>query len=308
MKTRISTCGPRSLLTTRRQSAAFTLVEMLVAVTILSLMLLSLASMMGFVTRAWINGVATVDNFNKARQALSVLDRDIQMMVLRRDLPAFVDSGGLNACAFYTNVEGNPGQDMRTLSLVQYSLVTSATSSVLQRQNYGMSYPSVTGSVSLTGTPTLATFGTGSLTVPANSSSQTDNVATGVIAFQIQFIDGTGTVQPLPLGKKSNPFTYDFTYPGDPTSDRVAIVSLVVMSNAAYNLAIQMGNLTTLAGPTSTLFSSDPPTDPYQTYSQAWNNARNSPSAAFLALPAPIRSGIQVYERRIPLPVTTPSS
>ena len=280
---------------------------MLVSITVLSIMLLSLASMMGFVTRIWISGVGTVDNYNKARAAMSVLDRDIQMMVLRRDLPAFVDGTGVNtACQFYTNVEGNPGQDMRTISLVQYSLVKSPTSSILLRQNYGMSYPSATGTVSLTGTPSLGTTG---LTAPAASTLQTDNVATGVVAFQWQFVDGTGTIlnPPYPLTGSGSattfPFKYDFVYPGDTTNPHVVVVGIVVMSNAAYNLAVQLGDL---AQVTSYFGSVTPSTG--QTYSQAWNVARNSPTGAFLGLPLPIRSGIQVYERRVPLPVTTPSS
>jgi prepilin-type N-terminal cleavage/methylation domain-containing protein len=278
------------------RKAGFSLVELLVAMTVLSFVLIVLASMMGVVANIWTNGIGAVDNFTKARVMLSLLDRDIQMMVLRRDVAAFVDSTGANpACAFYSNVQGYPGTDARTLSLVQYTLATTATSSALQRLSYGMNYSSSSSVVPTTGT----TANLSQLTSLTNL--QTETLATGVVAFQWQFVDGTGTIQ---APTATSPF-YNFNTPGSTTNPRVVIVSLAVLTNSAYNFAIQTGKLSQLTDGTSTFQTAAPSN---QTYSQVWNNFLNSPNATFMALPMPIRAGVQVFERHIPLPVTTPTS
>jgi prepilin-type N-terminal cleavage/methylation domain-containing protein len=274
--------------------AGFTLIELLVSMTILSIILIALGSATGYVSRLWLNGVGAMDNFTKARVVLTLLDRDIQMMVLRRDLAAFVDSSTPPnpACAFYTNVQGSPGTDTRAISLVQYRLATPATTPTLQRLNYGMNFLNTASAV----TPTVSTA---SLTQLGNSNVQPETVFTGIIRFQIQFLDGTGAIQP----------TYSFTYsqPLPPANSRTVIVSMLVLSNPAYKLATQGGGtwMSSLAND-----SADFPTTALtnQTYSQVWNASLNSPSATLLSLPLAIRSGIQVFERHIPLPITTPSS
>ncbi len=133
------------LLRLRPRMSGFTLVELLTALVILTIMLLALTTTIGFVSRAWQEGISFLDNYSKARVMLNLLDRDIQLMIIRRDTAAFADGSGTPACAFYTSVMGSPGAasarvDGRTISLVQYQLATTTTSSVLQRLNYGMNF------------------------------------------------------------------------------------------------------------------------------------------------------------------------
>ena len=278
---------------------AFTLVEMLVSVAVLSLMLAGVAVATSFVSSVWINGVGMMDNFTKARVALTLLDRDIQMMVLRRDVAAFpVGTSGNSTCAFYANVQGNPGQgltvpDTRTVSLVQYQLdpSTETTAPTLERLNYGMNFLVSNGA-----TPSLATPMANGLTPPGNARLQTETVFNGVVLFQVQFVDGTGAIQPA--------YNYSTTqfYPVPPSNSRSVIASMLVLNNAAYNLAVnRTGTISTLQG----LFSSLPVNT---TYSQYWNSVLAAPPPAFYTLPPVIRSGLQVFERHIPLPMTTPSS
>jgi prepilin-type N-terminal cleavage/methylation domain-containing protein len=308
--------------------SGFTLVELMVALAVLTIMLIGLASAMGLVSRLWVSGASETDNFTKAHVVLNLLDRDIQMMVLRRDLAAFVDqngnavdSNGNPICAFYTNIAGNPGTDSRTLSLVQYLLSTPTTTPTLQRLNSGMNFSTSSGS-----TPTVGT--TGSLSPPANATLQTDTVFTGIIRFQIQFVDGTGTFLIPPYiptsstGTVAGPFTYDFIKPADTSNPRAVVVSMLVLSNSAYTIATQSGS-TTIAklladfpvgtsaslptGMISTTINGN--TYPAETYAQYWDSILN-PATGTLdpTLPGPVRSGIQVFERHISLPVTTPSS
>jgi prepilin-type N-terminal cleavage/methylation domain-containing protein len=300
---------PRSVL----GKNGFTLVEILVSISVLSVLLVGMASVTNFVAQTWLAGVNSNDNFTKGRVVLNLLDRDIQMMVLRSDLPAFVDASGNPAPAFYTNVEGNQGTDAgntRSVSLVQYLLASSTTAPTLQRINCGMNF--------LPGSGITPTIGASSLTQLGNVNAQTDTVFKGIIHFQIQFIDGSGTILTPPYSLSSTPpassspptaptpFWFDYANPSGSYNPRVAVVSMVVLSNSAYDLAKQDGTVM------SHLLADFPTTAPTnQTYSEVWNNVLNPSTGTFDAsLPAPLREsgGIQVFERHVPLPLITPSN
>jgi prepilin-type N-terminal cleavage/methylation domain-containing protein len=286
-----------------RGKFGFTLIEILVALSILSLILVGMATVTEFVAKTWLTGANATDNFTKGRVVLSLLDRDVQMMVLRPDLPAFVDASGNPACAFYTNVEGNPGGDTgnaRSVSLVQYLLSNPTSAPTLQRVNYGMNYLTASGA-----TPAIGS--TGSLTQLGNANAQTETVFTGIIRFEIQFIDGSGTILTPPYTLSSTPptadnpptgptpFWFDSANPGGSYNPRVVVVSMVVLSQGAYNLLAD--------------FPTTPPTN--QTYSQVWEKILDPSSGTFGSnLPQPLRDqgGVQVFERHIPLPFITPSN
>jgi prepilin-type N-terminal cleavage/methylation domain-containing protein len=287
--------------------AAFTLVELLVAMAVLSIMLIGMAVTLAFVARVWTAGVGTVDNLTNARMMLSLMDRDVQMMVLRRDLGAFVDSSGKRAFAFYTKVQGSPGTDTRAVSLVQYLLnpATVTTAPVLWRTNYGMNFATASGVTAAVGATSV---------LPTNNTTQTDSL-NGVVQFQYQFIDGTGalltpaytltstppsTSSPPPgaIPPATIPFWYDYSVPGASYNPRVVVVSMVVLNNSAYNLAVKTGTMPIVVS----CFSTSSPGN--QTYSQVWNAFLDSPNPAFLALPEPIREGVEVFEHHIPLPIT----
>jgi prepilin-type N-terminal cleavage/methylation domain-containing protein len=292
--------------------SGFTLIELLVSMAILSIMLLAMATMSSFVSKVWLNGIGATDNFTKARVVLNLLDRDIQMMVMRRDLAAFVDSGSNNKvdgngnayCSFYTNVQGNPpagasSPDTRALSLVQYIVSTPSATPTLQRLNYGVNFPAVAPAV----TPTIlmSIANTSSLPAPNNASVATETVFTGIVRFQIQFVDGNGAVT------AAYNYPYSQPLPVPPTASRAVIVSMLVLSNSAYKLAIQNGGsvMTTLLAdfPNTSL-----PTG-ITTWSQYWNSILTPTTGTLdVNLPPVVRGGIQVFERRIPLPMTTPSS
>jgi prepilin-type N-terminal cleavage/methylation domain-containing protein len=320
-------------ITREDKKSGFTLVELIVSIAILSIMLLGLGQAMAFVSNLWIAGIGNVDNYTKARTIMSIMDRDIQMMVMRPDVAAFVDSTGANpACAFYTNVQGNPGTattDTRTVSLVQFLLnpalypapttMPSATvlSTTLGRVNYGSTFPAFSTTtipyVSATTAGIPLTIGnTTSLPGLSTTNVPTDSVATGVILFQWQFIDGAGNIlTPKVAGSPytSYAYSYNYTAPSTSSNPRAVVVSLLVLNNAAYNLAVNTGEIATIQGlfPASGLSASaSVPTNAGETFSQYWNSVLNTPPAGFLALPLPIRSGLRVFQRYIPLPVAAP--
>jgi prepilin-type N-terminal cleavage/methylation domain-containing protein len=300
----------KSTAPTQGTRRGFTLVELLVSITILSIMLLFLGQAMGFVSNIWVNGVGMVDNFSKARNILNILDRDVQGMVMRPDMSAFVDGNTPPnpACAFYTNVQGYSANtaDTRAVSLVQYVMSTPGT---LTRKNYGMNF-------SLPIAPAIPAI-PGSLTSPnpltqlsSVTAAGTETLATGVIEFQYQFVDGYGQILTPPYTYKpvgsatgtTTPFYYDYTSPTAPPNARAVVISLLVLNNSAYNLAKQTGQLANI----KTIFETGTlPAN--QTYSQFWNGTLNPSSGTFGAsLPAPIRSGLKVFQRYLPLPVPAP--
>ena len=65
----------------------FTLVEMLVAVSILSFMLLMMAQMTGLAEQAWRLEQNRIDNFSKARSMLDMVTDDLQRARLSRGPP-----------------------------------------------------------------------------------------------------------------------------------------------------------------------------------------------------------------------------
>ncbi len=262
--------------------------------------MVALAQAMGYVCNLWASGIGTVDNFSKARIILGLADRDVQTMVLRRDLAAFVDNNGKPACAFYTNAQGSPGADTRAISLVQYLLNASSSTSVLQRLNYGINFPPTSGT-----TPpalTLTIGNTTSLPQLANitSAAQSDTLATGVLLFETQFVDGTGKILTTD-GPSPNltSFSFNFASPSVATNPRSVVISVLVLNNSAYNLASQNGTLSSITN----LFA-PANLQATQTYSQYWNKILSS-GVTWGNQPEQVRHGIQVFERHIPLPNTT---
>lgn len=261
-------------------SRAFTLVELLVATTILVLLVLLLAGAFETIVDTWESGNARVDNFSKARTILGLLNRDAQSAVLRPDIGAFVDQTGANpACAFYTRMEGTNG---RRLTLVSYFLTTTLTNSstipILERADYSLDY-----------TNTVLTIGTTN-SLPDLSKVSAVDVAPGVLLFKIQYINGVGTLQ--------DNFQYDFNNPSSTNNTKAFVASLLVVDNNTVKIAQQTGTLTTLIGkfPTnSTALSAN------QTFAQNWEGVMNAPTFG-QGLPKPLRSGTRAFEGHVTLP------
>jgi len=275
-----------------------------VSIAVLSLLIVILATATSSVLRTWQTGLGTVDNFTKSRTMLNLLDRDIQMIVLRRDLGAFVNTTtNVPACAFCANIQGYPGTDTRAISLVAYTnVIVPNVSATLQRLNYGMSFVP-TGISPTVGTNTLAQIAN----IPANG---VENLATGVVAFKWQFIDGNGYYQ-TPNPPSTPAFLYDFAAPGSPTNYRTVVVSMVVMSDNAYNLAIKTGTLSRLTDGATDFPTTLPLSATNQSFATYWSGLLNHPAGNTFdpALPAPVRDpgGISVIERHIPLPTIAAS-
>ena len=184
----------------------FTLIEMLVSISIVSFMLIMLAQITSLTEKAWRMEQNRIDNFTKARSMLDLITDDLQRAVFRGDLPAF-GTGGPAASpavsatglyyftgtsftnAFYTRIAGVPtvaATPVRDLSLVSYVLTTTAgpDKSILQRSDLAVPW---TSSQNILFQGNLSD-------VLANAPPTPLEVAPGVVGFRLAFRRADGTM------------------------------------------------------------------------------------------------------------------
>jgi prepilin-type N-terminal cleavage/methylation domain-containing protein len=183
----------------------FTLMEMLVAVAIMSFMLLMMAQMTGLAEQAWRMEQNRIDNFTKARAMVDMITDDLQRAVFRGDLPVFGTGGPASAptvtssglyyftgtsftTAFYTRLPGVPGasaSSVRDVSLVSYALNSvnqGVDKIVLQRSDLAVPW---------TSNQNLSFQGDIAALLP---NAVPREVAPGVVGFRLAFRRADGTM------------------------------------------------------------------------------------------------------------------
>jgi prepilin-type N-terminal cleavage/methylation domain-containing protein len=212
----------------------FTLVEMLVAMAILSFMMVMMARFTSMAEQIWRLEQDRIDNFTKARSMLDLITDDLQRAVIRGDLPIFetgapaatptLTGSGLYyfpatsstsagasvfATAFYTMLPGASGTStpVRDVSLVSYVLSLSATTQdkiILQRSDLSVPWTSGSNICFQSNMAPLLQSGVQSAQI---------EVAPGVVGFCLAFRRADGTlVDPAQSGP--NQYTgYNATNP-----------------------------------------------------------------------------------------------
>ena len=185
------------------RSSSFTLVEVLVAVSVLSFILLLLAQVTGMVNKASHDGIGRVDNFTKSRAMLDLIASDLEHAVIRPDLPIFQTGGTTNSLAdggfsggtyspsLFTAVPGVPDSSstsVRNLSFVTYDIATNPASQgsdriVLRRSDLAIPWTSGAASVPFQG----------DLKIPS-AGAKPREMAPGVVGFQFSFRRTDGKV------------------------------------------------------------------------------------------------------------------
>jgi prepilin-type N-terminal cleavage/methylation domain-containing protein len=188
------------------RSRAFTLIEMLVSVTIMSFMLILMSQIVGQTQSIWRAAQMRIDNFNKARSMLDLITDDLQRGVFRGDLPAFgtgapaatpaATDTGLHyftqtsfTNAFYTRRPGGgsgAAGAMRDISLVSYALNASAQGDdkiVLQRSDLGVPWTNAQENIS---------FQKDMTALLQNATPR--EVAPGVVGFRMLFRRADGSL------------------------------------------------------------------------------------------------------------------
>jgi prepilin-type N-terminal cleavage/methylation domain-containing protein len=271
-----------------RRLRAFTLIEILAAVSVLAIIMIMAAQLLNISSSTWKRGSARTDNFTQARATLGLIERDIQSMVLRRDLGAFVDASGNPACAFYTRFPAPDGT--RKLSLVQYKFnyVPPGQPELLRFDspfNYSNTDPNQPA-LTLSTTDKLP-----DLDSATNPNIVSQNISEGIIAFQIQFLDGNGDLQ--------DRFSFDFDNTTVSGNTQAAVISIALLDRDAALLAQKLNQLPPLIQSLAGALES-----PQQSYAQLWNK-KISTTGFGTSLAIPVRNGLHIYEKRINIPITT---
>ena len=283
----------------------FSLIEMLVTISIVSFMLLMMVQITGLAEKAWHVEQDRIDNFGKARAMVDMFTDDLQRAVYRGDLPIFgtgapsatgtLTSTGLYyftgttfTSAFYTRLPGVPssaGTSVRDVSLVSYALSSSGQGTdkvVLQRSDLAVPWTS-NQNILFQGNIT---------TVLNNSPATAREVAPGVVGFRVAFrlADGTMIDQSQYTGYNST----------DPTKLAVAIdigVAVVGKQSLAQLSSQQVANLQTAFG-SALSFTTAPVTNGVKA---SWD--QKVLTASFYAgYPKDLGSGLKTFERWVACP------
>lgn len=220
------------------KTRAFTLVELMVSITILTMIVIMFSQSLGSVSSVWGRAQEKMDNYTKARTLLNRLQVDFQNLVAREDLPNFgLQGSGESVLGFYTLQRGfstGSGGNSRPLSYVEYLPGNDEKGlSVLNRLNRPFDYaaspdflPAPTPDPSATPTPPSPT--------PVDSGSL-DHVTAlrGLLGFSYGFLHPDG---------KYSPNFYENSSGG--YSRAIAVtVGLAVADNGTTELLQERGDL-----------------------------------------------------------------
>ena len=265
--------------------SSFTLVELLVAVAVLSLLLAALAQIIGIINGSWLIGRQHLDNLLKGRAAVDLISRDLARGVFRADLPAFVDQNGLqspDSTNYYAFYSGGLGTGVRAISLIHYYEATTATNSILERGE---------GPVAYTDSIPFGTSSLSELTQLENTAADYQQIATGVVAFRLVFYHNVGQY-------------YSLNYLDNATNRASAITcTLAVLDEISQQVLAQQGKLSSFIN--SSAFTV--PSNPQVGLKYSWEQNLNA-AGFFNNYPKRVATGVKIFERVLYLPLVSPSA
>ncbi len=247
-----------------RSRSSFTLVEIMVAISVLSLMAVLIAQVVTGISGTWQTGLRRINNFAKGRAMLDLVAQDIQAGVFRSDLAAFPNS----QAALYTRRQGVGG--VRSLTLVTYAINASDPESSLQRGDLAVNW---TSTISFGDTND---FGTN---IPVARDT-----AAGVVGFQMAFVQADGTFSTIYSTNSANP-------------TRAVDVALAVVDDQTLHL-LAASNKTTLLR--TALKGAVTGT---RSVRADWEDYLRS-GIQWSTYPKSLAIGLKIFERYVPLPVS----
>ena len=265
----------------------FSLVELVVSVSVLTVLVALFANIFSMISGTWSSGRAQAGNFNQARVALEVLSRDLQGAIVRADLPAFFQNDS-PALAFYTKEkslkdDGELGN--RPLSAVLYAVEIANGESALRRKSRGFDYANDIG------------YSSPAWNVPSAPANLDSGIGPGVLVMQYQFIGSDGRNY-LPSAVNQG-WSQSGLVPGVENL-RAVIVSIVVIDPEGVKLLQSPGTLDRLRQNFST---ADP--GPLKSFSSAWQAQMDDPAQplAMGGVPRKALQTLRTFERTTLLPV-----
>ncbi|MCE0497797.1 MAG: prepilin-type N-terminal cleavage/methylation domain-containing protein [Methylacidiphilales bacterium] len=181
--------------------SSFTLVELISAVAILSILLLGFSQILSLSLVTWQQGLIRANCYTKARVVLDAATADIQRGVFRSDLNNFPsntvgNSPAMPTFTFYTRAAGmNTGAGtLRPVSLVTYQLSTNTSlPGYLLRSENTINWTNSTSSA-VTNVDFEQTLSpVSAATTTSNSVPPNDLLSTGIVDFEMIFLLSDGT-------------------------------------------------------------------------------------------------------------------
>lgn len=248
--------------------SGFTLIEIMVATCILTMIVLSLSAMLSSTSKTYSMGRQRVNNFTKARGMLEVIARDLRDAVIRPDLLSFPNS----SFEFYTMQPGILSSNARQVSLVSYVIDSTSSLSTLQRGDVGIAWNSM---------PETILFGNkaaSQLPVPVMRDT-----IDGVVGFQAVFCYADGTAS--------------ISYDSSQTLSAVIVTMAVIDDDSLKVLSgSQIGQIK------RSLISAAQSTAEVTSIKLTWDNYLCEPNQfPWGQYPKTLATGFKIYERYVPL-------
>jgi prepilin-type N-terminal cleavage/methylation domain-containing protein len=158
---------------------AFTLVELLVAIAVLTLIMMLFTQVLRSVSGAYSQGRNDAESYSTGRALLDAIGRDLQGAFIREDLVSFPEEGNFRRLAFYTAQAGiaDDPAAIRDLSFIEYYESQEEASAALIRADADIQWSSVE----------KIAFGS---TAPPTPTPRT--LSNGILAFDYRFITSNG--------------------------------------------------------------------------------------------------------------------
>lgn len=292
----------------RAHHDAFTLVEMLVAMAVLTLFLLVLAQLLSSAATITTQSNKRMDADSQGRLVLDRMAVDFGQMVERSDVDYYLKGGtggsqtGNDQIAFYSHVRGYypPSGSQSPVSLVAYrvnSLSGATAFNKLERMGKGLLW----NGVSPSSTPVVFSPQTISGSWPAATNNSVDSdyevVGPDVFRFEYYYLLIGQTVGGTTYSSKLSYTPWDIRIPGHTAvagfRDVSAIGVTIAVLDPKSRVLVSDSQLGTLRGQMPDFSQTMQPGD----LDAQWQSAVN----ATTAVPRAAASGIRIYSRFFPI-------
>jgi prepilin-type N-terminal cleavage/methylation domain-containing protein len=273
---------PRASVCVDARRGGFTLVELLVACSILALLVVLVAQMVASASSVTSSSKKRLDADDEARLVFDRLAGDIGGMVKRRDInPLFLASNGNDSFYFYSQAPAYSAVELSSsnsqLGLIGYSVSDSGVG--LLRFSAGQSWDALRFS-----NPSLTTITT-------TSSTNFHVIAPDVFRMEYALLMKPGSVNNDGSTNGTNVFSQT-NNAGQAMKDVAGILVAIALLDPTSRVIVTTNSLTTLAAPAQM-----PDTSATGVLVDLWQtNARNSSG-----IPLAPRSQIRVYQRYFPI-------
>jgi type II secretory pathway pseudopilin PulG len=274
----------------RTHRIAFTLVELLVAIGVLSIMIVFLGAIVTSVSTVSAGARQNAENSSSARAILDLMSRELEAGVSRPDLNQTnwitVNDAG-STLMFYSRNTGSAtataspptSGTFRPLSYVEYTWSQGGTNAYLGRGDQAVLWSDTPLTSIPLGFPGAVRTG------PATS-----NVLDGVVAFQVAFLQQDGTLSAGYSGTNTIAVALSLALV-DPDSLRL------LLNSGKRQALSQLLTQASAGSITGTEISNGSATTP----KMDWENAINSPEGIG-AYPQQLKTGLRFFERTVDLP------